>query len=99
VRADNILRYTLARGIHLTENELRDGKTLVRGAAKPPHSLSVVLRHNFAELVEGTENVLRKGAALLSVLMKTWQVLDGRRPGSVQLWIRKNERADSNNSN
>jgi hypothetical protein len=82
VCADHILRYTVAKGIHPTESELRDGETLISGAAKPLRSLAVVLRHNLAELVQSTENVLRKGAALVGVLMKTREVPGGRVSGS-----------------
>ena len=82
VCADNIPRYTVAKGIHPTESELRDGETLIGGAAEPLHGLAVVLRHNLAELVQGTENVLRKRAALISVFMKSLQVPGGRVPGS-----------------
>jgi len=72
----------MAKGIHPTESELRDGETLISGAAKPLHGLAVVLRHSLAELVQSTQNVLRKGAALVSVLMKARQVPGSRVPGS-----------------
>jgi hypothetical protein len=50
VCADNILWYTAAKGIHPTESELRNGETLISGAAKPLRGLAVVLRHNLTEL-------------------------------------------------
>jgi hypothetical protein len=88
VCADNILWYTAAKGIHPTESGLRNGETLISGAAKPLRGLAVVLRHNLAELVQSTQNVLRKGAALVGVLMKTRKVLGGRVSGSAMRSIK-----------
>jgi hypothetical protein len=70
VRVVNILRHALPQGIHLTESELRNCEVLVSGAAKPLCSLGVVLRDNLAKLVHGTENILRKGAAFVSMFTK-----------------------------
>ena len=68
-------RYSVAYGVHLTENKLRNAEVLVSGAPNPLSGLSVVLRHNLAELVHDTENILRQPAALVSVLTETLHLL------------------------
>ena len=81
--AHNIFRHALTAGIHFPQSELRDRETLISGSAKPFQSLSVVLRHNLAVLVQGTEKILRKGTALFSVFMKMRQMLGSEVAGSV----------------
>jgi hypothetical protein len=75
VSAHNIFRYALTESTHPTESELRNRETLIRRPAKPFYGLSMVLRHNLTELVQCAENVLRQGAALVGVSMKTRQML------------------------
>ena len=55
---DYILRHTLAPGIHCTESELRDRKSLVSRASISVRSLRIVLRDRLPELVEGPKQIL-----------------------------------------